>query len=337
MIGCLESRDERAVTVAGAGAWGTTLALVAHWAGRRVRLLAHRELDAAYIATNREHPRSLKGIRIPDEIEVASDPERAFDGTAMVIVAIPTQRLREFCDAAGPYLADKLILSAAKGIENETGWRPSQILAGSLGQDAVVALSGPNLATEIASGLPAAAVVAGYDGESTRRAQLLLHSSSFRVYTSSDVIGVELGGALKNVIAIAAGISDGLHLGDNAKASMMTRGIAEIARLGVQCGAERETFNGLSGFGDLIATCGSALSRNYRVGFALAQGKTLTEILAEQVETAEGIPTTRSALQLASREGVAMPITEQVSRVLFEHAAPREAIQALMGRQATVE
>ncbi|HEU0164744.1 MAG TPA: NAD(P)H-dependent glycerol-3-phosphate dehydrogenase, partial [Thermomicrobiales bacterium] len=244
---------------------------------------------------------------------------------------------RAFGESAGLHLEGKLIVSAAKGIENETASRPSQILAEIRGRNDVVVLSGPNLATEIASGLPAAAVVAGYDAGSARRAQRLLHSSSFRVYTSSDVVGVELGGALKNVIAIAAGISDGLQLGDNAKSSMMTRGIAEIARLGVRCGAERETFHGLSGFGDLIATCGSALSRNYRVGFALAQGKTLVEILENQVETAEGIPTTRSAMQLALREGIEMPITTQVSRVLFEDVSPREAIQALMGREATFE
>ncbi|MGI8484877.1 MAG: NAD(P)H-dependent glycerol-3-phosphate dehydrogenase [Thermomicrobiales bacterium] len=328
------------VVVAGGGAWGTTLALVALRAGCEVTLLVRKESVANDMHRLRMHPHSLPGIYLPDELEITSDPQLAFSATGATIIAVPTQSLRTYAESIVPYIESRTIVSAAKGLEVGTKRRPSEILMDVLGEgaaDRIAVISGPNLAGEIAAGKPAASVVASTNPDTARLVQHLLHSQSFRTYASSDVVGVELGGALKNIIAIGAGIADGLGVGDNAKASFLTRGIAEMTRIGIACGVNGSTFGGLSGIGDLMATCSSKLSRNYRVGFGIASGQRLTEILSQKGETAEGVPTTRAALELAAALEVELPIAKQIARVLFEGYSPDEAINDLMSREATDE
>ncbi len=336
----LSGATEREVIIVGGGAWGTTLALVALRANCRVTLLVRSERIAEAMRLNHVHPRSLPGVTLPEDLIITADAEHALSGTAPVIMAVPTQALRGYMIHHANNLQRQIVVSAAKGLEIGTMQRPSEIIVEVLGQSSnerIAVLSGPNLATEIAAGKPAATVIASMNPRVAQRAQRLLLSSSFRTYASPDVIGVELGGALKNIMAIGAGIADGLHAGDNAKASLLTRGIAEITRLGVACGANAATFGGLSGIGDLMATCASNLSRNYRVGFGIASGRSLTDILAQQSETAEGVPTTLAALDLAASHGVELPIASQVARVLFQGVSPQDAMEDLMGRRATDE
>lgn len=327
------------VAVVGGGAWGTTLAMLAIRAGCATTLVVRDETACRVMRTERRHPRSLPGITLPDSLAITTDADRAVVDADVVVFAIPTQRLRAGAGALADAVAGKIVVSAAKGIEIGTLKRPTEILAEVLfGREVrICALSGPNLAVEIASGKPATTVVATGDAGAGGVVQRCLMSESFRVYTSRDTTGVEIGGALKNIIAIGAGIGDGLGAGDNAKAAFMTRGIAEVSRLGVALGANPQTFAGLSGIGDLIATCSSAMSRNHRVGVGLASGKALPEVLAGMSEVAEGVDTIRAARELARREGVDMPITEQMYRVLFEGKSPVEAVRDLMRRDPQVE
>lgn len=324
------------IAIVGAGAWGTTLALVADRAGRDATLVARDSALASHLVTHRSHPRSLPGVVIPDAVEVTCDVGAAIGDADAVIVAVPTQSLRETLSPHVSRLRYKLLLSAAKGLERNTLRRPSQIVTDILGVEhtlPVCALSGPNLATEVAAGKPATTVVASETGAVAAAIQRALTSPSFRVYVSDDVVGVEMGGALKNIIAIGAGIGDGLGAGDNAKAAFLTRGIVEISRLGVACGAEPLTFAGLTGIGDVIATCASPLSRNHRVGRALAAGDPVPAILRSMGEVAEGVPTTEAAHQLGQQLGVELPIIDQMYEVLFRGKAPIEAIRALMERE----
>ncbi|MDQ3541973.1 MAG: NAD(P)-dependent glycerol-3-phosphate dehydrogenase, partial [Chloroflexota bacterium] len=262
------------------------------------------------------------------------------DNADAVIVALPTQSLR---DAIAPYvsqLRDRPLVSAAKGLEQGTLRRPTQILADVLGERhaaPLCALSGPNLASEVALGKPTTTVIAAGAPEIAAAMQRALTSSTFRVYASGDVIGAEMGGALKNIIAIGAGIGDGMEAGDNAKAAFLTRGIAEIARLGVACGADLMTFAGLTGIGDMIATCASPLSRNHRVGQALATGRALPDILESMGEVAEGVPTTEAAHQLGQQLVIELPIIDQMYEVLFRGKSPMEAIETLMEREPKYE
>jgi glycerol-3-phosphate dehydrogenase (NAD(P)+) len=326
------------VAILGAGAWGTTLALLAHEAGQQVTLMAHRDALANSMATHRKHPTSLPGITIPLEIEITSDVQGSLTGAEVVVVALPTQSLRKGIEPLTASLQGKSLISVAKGLEIGTLLRPTQILQSLLGESVpVAALAGPNLAAEIAQGRPASAVVASEALEQAATLGRVFHSRRFRVYHGDDVIGVELGGALKNIIAIGAGIADGLGAGDNAKAAFMTRGIAEIARVGEAMGARPLTFAGLSGIGDLIATCASPLSRNHQVGVAIAKGRSLEEIQASMQEVAEGIPTTRAARELGRRHRIEMPMVDQMHRVLFEGLPVGEAIERLLEREPTVE
>jgi len=321
------------VSILGAGAWGTTLAILAAEAGHDVSLVAHRAAVAEFIALRRSHPTSLPGVDIPDRIHPEHTGNHSLASSDVVIVAVPTQRLGAAVEPLAAALRGKPVVSAAKGLELDTLERPSSVIRTRLGPDALVAaLSGPNLSAEIAAGHPATTVIAGPTLEDAERLVPLLHSHRFRVYVSDDMVGVELGGALKNIIAIGAGIADGLGAGDNAKAAFLTRGIAEITRLGVAAGAQPLTFAGLSGIGDLIATCASPHSRNHQVGVALATGASLDAVLAGMSEVAEGVPTTRAAVQLGRRYGVELPIIEQMHRVLFEGVSPTEAIVRLMER-----
>ena len=323
------------IGIVGAGAWGTTLSLVSHASGNPTTLICHRVALAEHLAMYRRHPTSLAGVTIPSAISITADAASAIADAELVILAVPTQRLREAIRPVARELQGKIVVSAAKGLEAESMLRPTQVITEMLGPRSagfVTALSGPNLAGEVASGKPAAAVAAG-DGQVTVVVQRVLATDRFRVYRGDDVIGVEMGGALKNVIAIGAGIGDGLKAGDNAKAAFLTRGIAEIARLGVASGAQVLTFSGLSGIGDLIATCSSKLSRNHAVGQELAKGRTLPDILASMPEVAEGVPTTRAAFALGVRLGVELPIIEQMHGVLFEALSPMTALERLMDRE----
>jgi glycerol-3-phosphate dehydrogenase (NAD(P)+) len=326
------------VAVLGGGSWGTVLALLLAANGHRVRLWARDLLLIQAIVQTHANERYLPGIPLPEMIAPLNDIAEALAGTQVVIFAVPSGAMREVALEVAPLLAaDALLVSAAKGLEEETGLRMSQVLAQTLPQaeTRVVALSGPNLAVEMARGVPTASVAASVNPEAARAAQRLFAQQSlptFRVYTSRDVIGVELGGAIKNVIAIGAGVCDGLGYGDNAKSALMTRGLAEAVRLGVAQGAHVHTFMGLSGVGDLIATGGSRLSRNYRVGYGLGQGRLLPAILAELGQVAEGVPTTHVLCELAQRNQIEMPLCMALHRVLFKSHAPADVIRDLMLR-----
>ena len=322
------------ITVLGSGAMATACSiLLAEHDGQSVSLWARNAEYAEDIARSRENKRLLPGVRIPENVEVTADIDRAVAGADLLVAAIPTKYLRAALTGIAPHLTDdRPVVSVVKGLENDTFQRPSEIIAEVLGHRAVVALGGPSHAEEIARRLPASVVAASGDIALARRVQAMFATDRFRVYSNLDIIGVELAGALKNVIAIAAGICDGLEYGDNAKSALMTRGIVEITRFGTACGAERETFAGLAGMGDLITTCISPYGRNRMVGERLGRGETLTQILESMDAVAEGVTTTKSVYDLAQQKGIEMPITGQVYRVLFEGCSPEEATESLMMR-----
>lgn len=339
----------RKIAVIGSGAWGTTLArLVALEEIRKaqsgdadfgeeiaeVTLWEHLPQRAAQMQWGRENQSYLPGFPLPANIRVTADVADAVRGRDIVLIVTPAQRVRENVRALAPDLRPGAILvCGSKGIELDTHLRMTEVIEQEAPAGTVATiLSGPNLAGEIARGLPAAAVVASRDPEAAEKVRAALSTSTFRLYTSEDVAGVELGGALKNIIAIGIGISDGLQYGDNAKASLMTRALTEIARLALAAGANPLTLAGLSGLGDLIATCSSPLSRNRALGLELARGRDLEEVLAERRTVAEGVTTTRAALQMAEQLGVELPVTAEIARVLFEGKSVREAVRSLMIR-----
>lgn len=315
--------------VIGAGAWGTTLSVLLAEGGHRVTLWSYEADLVPEMKKYRENKKYLSGFPLPETIEIESSLEKALNGVELVVLAVPTQHLRSRIQAAKIDPA-ALIISASKGLEEKTLKRPTEII-GEYFKGEIAALSGPNLAHEIAEGKPAAAVV------TAERARKFLMLERFRIYTNTDVVGVELGGALKNIIAIASGCADGLNLGNNAKSALLVRGLAEITRLGVALGAQASTFFGLSGMGDLITTCESVLSRNHRVGFEIAKGKKLADIINTMKDVAEGVPTARAALALSKKKKIVMPITEQVNRVLFEGLDPYQALAGLMTRTPASE
>lgn len=322
--------------VIGTGAWGLTLAMILARNGVPTTLWARTADEAAVLRTTRHHPTRLPDVRLPDELHVTDDLAAAVAPAAVVLVVVPSQTMRANAERLAPHLSrEAIVVSASKGIEIETSRRMTEVLAAALPLipvERIGTLSGPNLAREIAAGLPATTVVAAPEEAVAMRVQRLLMSATFRVYTHTDVIGVELGGVLKNIVALGAGLGDGLGLGDNAKAAFMTRGLAEIARLGVAAGAQALTFAGLAGVGDVVATCSSRLSRNRRTGEQLARGVPLATIQAQLGGVAEGVPTTRAARILARRLGVEMPITELMYAVLFEGKDPHAASMELMAR-----
>ncbi|MEX1158956.1 MAG: NAD(P)H-dependent glycerol-3-phosphate dehydrogenase [Thermomicrobiales bacterium] len=328
------------VVIVGAGAWGTTLANLIASTGRRCTLVARTESHAARIASTRENERYLPSIRVSDRVEITHDLIMAARTASVVALVVPSQEMRSAAELVGNSVDDNcLLVSCAKGLELGSLLRMSEVITAASGvaSDRVCVLSGPNLAREIATGLPASAVIASSSDEHAQFAQQLLSAASFRIYTSRDVIGVELGGALKNIVALGAGVADGLGLGQNAKASFMTRGLAEMIRLGVAAGANPLTFGGLSGLGDLIATCQSPLSRNRNFGERLGKGVTLAEASAGSPHVVEGLTTARAALELAQRYSVEMPIAATVVSVLDGRLNVREAIGTLMSRGARPE
>lgn len=329
------------VMVVGATSWGCTLASCVDRAGNDSLVLCRTVDEAAELSAAREHLRLLPGIPLPDGLTFSADPGGAPPG--VVIWATPSQRLRENLRSVLPRLTpgDTVHASAAKGLEKGSHLRMTEVLEqelGLAGRDARVgSISGPNIAREVARGLPATTVVASEAAGDRERLQAALNSASFRVYTNEDVIGVELGGALKNVIAIAVGTAVGLDVGDNARAALMTRGLSEITRLGVALGAEPSTFAGLAGLGDLLATASSPRSRNRTLGEKIGSGLTLSDAMADNPHVVEGVETTRVVLEVAEAVGVDMPIARVVSEVLFEGLEPRAAIRVLMERAPTVE
>jgi len=328
----------RKATVIGIGAMGTVTAQIMATNGVRVSLLARPEEPVEEIFASGENRRYLTGTKLSERVLPTNDPEEAFAGSELLISAIPCQYLRgQWERHARRVLPGVPIASVTKGIEISTGARPSQIIGEYAPANPIAVLSGPNIARELARCLPATAVVASASPGVAELLQQVLGTSWFRIYTSRDVLGVELAGALKNVIALAAGILDGLKAGDNAKAALVTRGLVEITRLGVALGARAETFAGLAGVGDLITTSVSPHGRNRTAGERIGQGYSVEQVIQETPAVIEGIPTTRAVLALAEKHGVEMPITRAVYEVLFEGKPPLVAITELMRRPPKAE
>lgn len=322
------------IAILGGGAMATACSsLLAEQPSQSVAIWARSQEYAEQIQCDRENRRLLPGVILPANVSITSDIERALDGAEYIVAAVPTQFLRSALLAARPLLTrQRPVISVIKGIENGTFLRPSEIILDVLGNRGVVALSGPSHAEEIGRRLPATVVAASGDLALARQAQRMFNTQRFRVYTNLDLIGVELAGALKNVIAIAAGISDGLGYGDNAKSALMTRGLVEMTRFGLRFGAEAATFSGLAGMGDLITTCVSKYGRNRHVGERLGRGETLNEILSQMTAVAEGVATARSVFDISEQEGIETPIMSEVYRVLFENKSAADATNSLMLR-----
>jgi glycerol-3-phosphate dehydrogenase (NAD(P)+) len=326
------------VAVIGTTSWGTTLAVLFARRGNEVTLMARTNAEADLLTNARENARHRPGLRLPDALTVSIDPERLATAD-VIVIAVPSAALRTNLIRLAPaFSPDASIVSTVKGIEKDTCLRMSQVIeAFGFEPSRILALSGPNFAGEIAAGLPAATVVAGADPNRSTQMQALLSGPEFRVYTSDDIAGVEAGGALKNVIAIACGLSDGLGYGENAKAALITRGLAEISRLGVAMGAKPMTFLGLAGIGDLVLTCEGNQSRNRRLGLALARETSLEAAIAASEGVVEGVETAKAVPLLVQRFGASMPICEALHAVLFEGKVPKDAVRELMARATRPE
>ena len=322
------------ILVLGNGGWGTALAMILHSNGHPVRVWGH---DAAYceeIEATRENRKYLPGVKIPDGILFGADIATLAADADTVFSVIPTQFLRTTLQSLQEHLPPRaLYVTCSKGFERNTLELPSRIIQSCFDSAGIAVLSGPSHAEETSRGLPTTVVVASEDDALSAKIQQIISTDTFRVYSSSDARGVEVAGASKNVIALAAGISDGLGYGDNARAALVCRGATEITRLGAALDCGREAFSGLSGIGDLVATCTSTHSRNHKVGYRIGQGETLDDILSSSEKVAEGVETTRSMHQLAEKISVELPITTEVYRVLFENKPPRQAVGDLMGRE----
>ena len=327
------------IAVLGDGAWGTAVAiLLSRTADHHVRLWSARPENAAQLRSRRENVRYLPGVPIPSGVEFSTDPGDAIRDADLWVSAIPTIHLRPTLERfRGLATAATPIVSLTKGIELATFRRPSQIIGEVLGVERVVALSGPSHAEEVSVGMPTSVVVAGPDDALNAWVQKCFSTDRFRVYTNPDIVGVELAGAIKNVIGVAAGICDGLGFGDNAKSALLTRGLVEMTRFGVALGAEHDTFTGLAGIGDLITTCFSRHGRNRRVGERLGRGETLAAILASSAAIAEGVTTAKSVHDRIGAMGLEMPITSAVYRVLYEGVSPADGVSDLLARRSGSE
>jgi glycerol-3-phosphate dehydrogenase (NAD(P)+) len=331
------------ITIVGDGAMSTICAKLLAGKGRGLRLYSAFPENAADLESTRQNRRYLPGVPLPEELEITTDPAGAFADAELVIAAVPTQFTRQWWQRLKPHCPKGLpICSAAKGIENHTLLRPTQVLADVLtgspaGRWPLAALSGPCIAREVAQQQTTTVVAASAEESLAQRIQALFSTSYFRVYTNADLLGVEVAAATKNIIAIAAGILDGLGAGDNAKAALLSRGLVEITRLGVAMGGRRETFSGLAGLGDLVTTCISPHGRNRSLGEAIGRGRSLHEAQAATDSVVEGVATTRSVLELAARHDVEMPIAQAVNDVLFNQRKPQQAIAELMSRRPKSE
>ena len=325
------------IGILGAGSWGTALAVLLGNKGHQVALWSHREEAARRLARDRENEK-LPGVKIPEPVDITWDLEKALKNRDVLVLAVPSSQMRSTCRRiASGTETGQILVSVSKGIEDGTFATMTDMIREEIpGADAAV-LSGPSHAEEVGRGLPTTCVVGASSEKTAKYLQDVFMSPVFRVYISPDILGIELGGALKNVIALAAGIADGLGYGDNTKAALITRGIAEIARLGMKMGGRLETFSGLTGIGDLIVTCASVHSRNRRAGVLIGQGYTMEEAMKEVNMVVEGVFSTKAAVALARKYQVELPIIEQVSQVLFEGKSPRDAVSTLMLRDQKIE
>ncbi len=323
------------IAIIGTTTWGITMGLMLAQKGLEVKLWARTEKEAANLSSNGPDPAQFPGVTFPEKLTVTSTTKEALGDAKAVILAVPSQSMRQNVSLIESHITKSMpVVSAAKGLELGSGKRMSQVIAEEIApqfRSHVCVLSGPNLSREVLHNLPAATVIAAEDLSIARKVQKLLATPNFCVFTNSDVVGVELGGALKNIIALGAGIADGLGYGDNAKAAFITRGLTEITALGVAMGANPLTFSGLAGLGDVIATCASPLSRNHYVGMELSKGRPLAEIIDSMTELAEGVTTTLVAHKLSQQLDLEMPITERIYQILYENADPRQAAMELMG------
>lgn len=325
------------ITVIGGGSWGSAIAISLAKNGYRISLRDIFEKQVTEINEERSNSKYLPGVKFPEGITATTDLEEALIDAKLVVIVVPSHAIREVArELEGLLTSDTIIVSATKGIEEDTSFRMSEVLKEELRpelHDNIAVLSGPSHAEEVSKGIPTTTVVASQHRQLAETVQDSFMSDTFRVYTNPDVIGVELGGALKNIIAIAAGISDGLGYGDNTKAALITRGLTEIKRLGVELGAEPMTFAGLSGMGDLVVTCASEHSRNRRLGIKIGSGKSLDQALGEMQMVVEGVKTTKAAYALARQVEVEVPIINQAYQVLFEGKSPQAAVNELMERK----
>ena len=326
------------VGIIGAGSWGTALSVLLHDNGHSVTVWSIDESEVKMLDEKREHLLKLPGVKLPDDMVFTGDMERAVQGKDFLVLAVPSVYTRGTARSMKPYVADgQIIVDVAKGIEESTLKTLSQQIGEEIPQADVAVLSGPSHAEEVGRKLPTTCVIGAKTRKTAEYLQSMFISKVFRVYTSPDILGIELGGSLKNVIALAAGIADGLGYGDNTKAALITRGIAEIARLGVKMGGKIESFVGLTGIGDLIVTCASVHSRNRKAGYLIGQGKSMKEAMDEVKMVVEGVYSAKAAVKLAEQYNVSMPIVEEVNAVLFDGKDPAQAVDDLMQRESKSE
>lgn len=326
------------VSVIGAGSWGTALSVLLHSNGHQVTLWSIMEAEVEMLKREREHKDKLPGVKIPEEMQITTDLEAAIKGAELMVLAVPSPFTRSTAKSMAPFVADgQIIVNVAKGIEEQTLMTLTDIIEEEIPNCKAAVLSGPSHAEEVGKGLPTTCVASARERATAELIQNTFMNQVFRVYTSPDMLGIELGGALKNVIALAAGIADGLGCGDNTKAALITRGIAEMSRLGTAMGGKTETFNGLSGIGDLIVTCASVHSRNRKAGYLMGKGYTMKEAMDEVKMIVEGVYSAKAAMALAKKYNIEIPIIEQVNAVLFENKSAREALQELMLRDKKIE
>lgn len=326
------------ISVLGAGSWGTALAVLLCENGHQVTIWSIDQREVEMIREHREQVEKLPRVKVPEEIQVTNDLESSVKGQELIVLAVPSIFTRSTAKSMAPYVSQgQIIVNVSKGIEEGTLMNLTDVIEDEIPVARVGVLSGPSHAEEVGRKLPTTVVAGAHDKETAEIIQDAFMNSYFRVYTSPDMVGIELGAALKNVIALAAGIVDGLGFGDNTKAALITRGIAEITRLGLAMGSRMETLGGLSGIGDLIVTCTSKHSRNHNAGYLIGQGKTYQEAMDEVKMVVEGVYSAKAALALAKKYDVEMPITEQVNRVLFEGISAKEAVPSLLMRNKTSE
>jgi glycerol-3-phosphate dehydrogenase (NAD(P)+) len=326
------------VSVLGAGTWGCALAILLANNGHDVTIWTKIEAEARMLNENRKNMKNLPGAEMPEQVKITLDLEEACKDKDLLVMAVASPYIRSTSHIASPYIkAGQIIVNVSKGIEDKTLYTLSEVISEEIPQADVAVLSGPSHAEEVSRQVPTTIVVGAQSKETARYIQDVFMTDLFRVYTSPDITGIELGGSLKNVIALAAGVVDGLGYGDNTKAALMTRGMAEISRLGMMMGGKMETFAGLSGFGDLFVTCNSKHSRNWNAGYLMGQGKSMEEAMQQVGQVVEGINSARAALALAQKNEVEMPIVEQINLVLFEGKAPKDALYDLLGRDKRKE